>query len=604
MGNSNQAPKLSRRAFLSAVAFGTAGVMGVSQLSNNVERSFASEEEPFEPKTFDTMRDVEIIDTDLLLIGFGNAGIAAAWSALNEGQSITVVDKGPFNHGGPSGWSWGCYSFSDNPTEPTNPLNAVNTKAWGNALSYFNSMYPPDMINNLSYQINHGQSLVSRDENGNVVAPGTIYFEQYFRREMDVLHGNAHITVYDNTMLTDFFVNGDTCLGAMGLHLSTGKFRVFRAKTTIMAAGAPVWMYGWYNTKPFSLGGIDNTGELQSAAYRHGLGIGEAEISQYDFSNPVPRVAFGVALGFDASVASEVFDKNGDPVFPDGIDPTSSAYPLQHGVSKVLHNGLGGDLASVYTKVEFTDGDDMNWAKQEAIESHLKYLNNDPSVGLIECVAEQFDKGGDPIVDETFMTELKGLFDARGAGTGTQSLTGAFCSQMLKINGAYTGYSAAQYLKNEYTEPEEIDWQPALDELARLHAIRTASVDNGIRPHEIRENIQAQVYAFDGINREPEAITAAIQEFERIRSEDLPRMVLEDKDPNCNREWKDAIETLSMLDCAEMAARATLFREESGRFMYLRPDFPEIDPAWDNCMTECRLVDGEMVVSKIELAMA
>jgi succinate dehydrogenase / fumarate reductase flavoprotein subunit len=582
---------LSRRDFL-AGAFGVAGLAATAGALGGCTAAEKTANAAAPSQDIESGSDIEVIETEMLIIGTGNGALAAAWHAMKEGRQITLVDKGPYRHSGPSGWSWGCYSVMNNPAEVEDLSGAhVHMPAWKNTLDYFQSIYNPKQVDNCVYQINKGQTLVQREEDGQITPnPRTgIYCEQYFRREMDAISAKPAITIYDNTMITDVFINDGVCLGAMGLHLPSGKFRVFRAKATVMGVGAPVWYYGWHNTKPVSLGGADNTGELQAACYRHGLYMGENEWGFYDFSSLYPRVAFLCQVGVDAVRASTVEDAAGNPVF---TNPDDAANRFQITMAKAIHDGRGGPNNGLFVNIGDTHDGEFYWEQKNKFQK--QYFGFDFKTESIEVVAEQFEKGGTAVIDENMMTEIEGLFDLRGAGAfGCRR---AYNSTYLKLYGAYTGHSAGLYAaKAEY--PKNIDWQPALDEYTRLHELRTREVANGIRPHVIRENVQKTNYTCDGLIREKDKLEAAIAEYERIRAEDLPKMALVDRTVNWNREWKDAIETLNLLDAAEMTARSTLFREES-RLQYSRPDFPEKDDVNWKCMVVCRKVGDTMEVSK------
>jgi succinate dehydrogenase / fumarate reductase flavoprotein subunit len=552
--------------------------------------------------------DIEIFDTELLIIGCGQGAIAAAWDALSEGQSLMIVDKAPAHHGGPTAWSWGCYSIRDNPVGANDYLNA-DPILRKNIYEYFTGSYPEGAVNNVIYQINKGQILASRDKQGNVDSPdvsGTgagkyVYFEQYFKHEIDALAARYRAQMVDNTMITDLFIDGGTCHGAMGIHIPTGKFRVFRAKATIMGTGAPVWMFGWVNTKPASLGSSDNTGEVQHACYRHGIGLAEAEVPSYDFYNYYPRVAFGSVTGMDSIILQSAQDKDGKPAFGDGfLKPYNPKVYLQHTFAKLVEDGRVGPLGGIYTKCEIQGGE--AWMRKDIASAQKKFFNVDVSAEYVECIPELFDKGGQPITDANMMTEVEGLFDLHAAGSGIQagSTNTGFNSTQIKMNGAYAGHCATQFLKNKAKKPvsSEIDWQPVLDEYKRLHELRTRKVEGGIRPSFIREKIQHLTMGFFNVSRNGETIQAALEELDRIRKEELPLMYCADQYANWNREWRDAIETTAMLDLSYISAQASLLREESGRFMYRRADFPEVDPAWDGCYTLCRLAEGEYRVSK------
>ena len=595
-------PKLSRRDFLRSASLIAAGATAASMIGCAPKDGDGGESTPTPSPSPDPVRqadpEIEVIDTDLLLVGFGNAGIAATWQALKDGHKVTVVDKGPFRHAGPTGWAWGCYSFVYNAPMLDYAImpNMLNQKAWQNILNHWNATYNPAEIDNPTYQVNHGQTLVARLPNGSVDMLGMafgLYMEQYFRRELDELSRKSNVTVYDNTMLTDVLVNDGVCYGAMGIHLPTGRFRVFRANATIMATGAPVWMFGWKNTKPVSLGGSDNTGDLEAACYRRGLAIGENEAATFDLINPYPRAAFTSALGVDGTLAGELTDKDGNPVFPNGMDETKR-WPLNEGIAQCMIEGRD----PIYVDAA-TFNAESSYLVADCFRLHKEYLNRDIlAIGKVPIEAEMFEKGGTPVIDENLMTEIKGLFCARGAGVNECNGFNNPNSQNLRMAGCFAGHTASEWIDSHKQDVPELDWQPVLDEYARLHELRTRTVEGGIRPLEIREKIQQATYESAGLVREKSKMEAAIAEFERIRNEDVPRMCCADQTMNGNTEWRFAIETLNLLDCAEMTVRASLFREESTRWMYVRPDFPTIDDENWACLVVCRNVDGKMTVEK------
>ena len=593
---------LSRRGFLRAAAVSAAGFAALSGISGCAPRSDGGQTPGSQGDATDALSaadaHIEVFDTDLLIVGGGQGAIAAAWDALSEGRDVTLVEKAHMHHGGPTSWSWSCYSLLENQAG-YDVAKCTNQPLRKKIADYFRTEYANGDIDNSVYQINHGQLLSQRLPDG-TVTPGA-YFQQYFRYELDSLTQKHAFHVFDNTMITDVFVNDGICYGAMGLHIPTGTFRVFRANATIMGVGAPVWMFGWLNTKPRSLNGSDNTGELQHALYRHGIGLAESEVPSYDFYHPYPRVAFGSSTGADAVIAMTVTDKDGNLAFPDGYYDPTAYNPMvcfQVAWGRALEAGKGGPLGGLYMGCDL----DSNVAgeRRSAIMAQKKFLNNDLTAAPLECVTELFDKGGEPMTDENMMTEIAGLFNIHAAGTGIQAGTGdnGYNSTQIKMNGAYAGHCAVLYLKNSFKEQDDLDWQPALDEFNRLHAIRTHDVEGGIRPNVIRENMQQITYSFYDVWRDGERCETALAELDRIIAEDLPKMICADKSLNWNREWKDAIETTALLDLSYCSAQATLFREESGRFMYYRSDKPDVDPAWDNCYTLCKLVDGKREITK------
>ena len=536
----------------------------------------------------------ELINTDVLIIGAGLNAMSAASQALAEGLHVTLVDKAPYRHGGTSGLSWDAFTLGNNTPPESYAGRILNGKLMRNALAF--DPYPEKFI----YMINHGQTIADRNDDGSFtwyLIPGVLSQSLFFRRENDDFYNKRASTIYDQTMITDLIINNGRCLGAVGIHLPTGSFRVFRSPATILATGACTNIYGWFTVSACSIGTSDNTSDADMAAYRHGAGIGDSEYAQYDVLSCEPpglAVGFGSGVCGDSQEAHAIFDKNGDLVF-DLDDPRvfDRVYFNQRMGQVIVEEGRGTESGGVIINVG---------------ESHIRYSNErnidllkkfgiDVRKQSIEAVPEMYEHGGTPVVDENLMTEFAGLFHARGAGTAGE--TGGAQVLYNKFFGTYAGHCAAEYLK-EAGKIKEIDWTPVIAEYDRLQKIRTSNDASGLRPHVIRRHIQAAGYKALGVYRSTELMEEAIAEFERIRSEEIPKMIVSDSSPTFNKEWKEAIENYNMLDLAEMSTRASLLREET-RGMYLRAEFPEKDDKNWACMLVCRNKNGVMDFEKVTL---
>ncbi|MCI8402034.1 MAG: FAD-binding protein [Lachnospiraceae bacterium] len=542
----------------------------------------------------------EVYHTELLVIGTGNAGVWATQRAMEEGKTILMVDKGPFRHSGASAMSWDALMiWHDYAGMRTPDWQLINGETAQAAFDYLGGAE----FNPYVESINHGQTLPFRDANGEVAPispqlPKTTV-SAFFRREMDALLGTGRINVMDQTMITDLLVNGDRCLGAIGIYLPTGRMRVIRADATIMASSGCTQIHGWLNIGYRGINSTDNTGDVPMAAFRHGLKIGESEFAQYDFNSIIFKdVAhtFGCGIGADAGELEVLFDANHERIFAD---------------DEVVNGNLGmcqriGELVFKDKKGTANDGVYCTYTQESYETVRYPIMRNvrffqehgfDPIGNYFEVAAEMYEHGGAPIIDKNMMTELKGLFDVRGAGACGENGGPHMCHN--RLYGHYTGKCAVNYLNAApAVGEEEIDWTPVEEECRRLSEIRTRKVENGLRPHEIRRKIQAAGYRGFTIYRTTEMMEEAIAELERIRREDMPRQVLADDSTTFNVEWKSAIENINMLDSAEMSIRASLLREET-RGCYFRPEFPQKDDVNWNCMLACHLEGDEMVFEKI-----
>jgi succinate dehydrogenase / fumarate reductase flavoprotein subunit len=537
---------------------------------------------------------MEVINADLLVIGSGINGIAAAAQAISEGKHVTFIEKGPYCHGGVTGYSWDAFNSGMGMPKLEGqagylPDGNLMRKAWE-----FDP-HPQKFV----AMVNRGQSLPDRNEDGTLAwyAAPNMCQNLFFRREMDYLKIKSHMTVYDRTMITDIILSDGTCVGVMGIHLPTGNFRVFRAPATVLSTGGCTWIHGWFTVGACSHGSPDNTADVDVAAFRHGAGIGDSEYAQYDVESCDPpglACSFGSVVCADAQEAHAIFDKDGKLVFAsDDANVADRTYFCQVIGRVIGEEGRGTEHGGVLLTV----GDSQIRYSNERNVDLLKRFGVDVRAETIEAVPEMYEHGGTPVVDENMMSEFPGLFCGRGAGTtGTQ---GGMMVHYNLIYGTYAGHCAAQYATKNPTVGD-FDPMAVIAEYDRLCNIRTRKVDNAVAPYQIREAIQRATLKGLGVYRNADLMNEALAELERIRAEDMPKMAISDDSLIYNTQWKEAIETYNMLDIAEISIRASLAREET-RGMYLRGDFPEKDDANFACMLVCYNRNGVLEIVKKEL---
>ncbi|MFZ7121196.1 MAG: FAD-binding protein [Eubacteriaceae bacterium] len=590
---------ISRRTFIKGAA---ASVVGVASMGVLGGCSFNSSSDGSTAGAGDVI-NYEVINTDLLIIGAGFGAMSAAFQAVEKGQNVTIIDKGPFRHGGAAGFNWDAIATWQLPegfSTQSYLSNVVNQEAYKKS-----GLSDPNQ-NTALRLANTGQCLPDRNEDGSVHYyidfPTTKGVEGVFpRNTLDKLAEYPTVTVVDRTMVTDILINDGVCNGAMGVYLPTGDYRVYRAPATILATGGSCWIYGWNTVSANSINSADNTGDVDMAAYRHGVGIGDSEYAAYDFASTYPEglaCGWGTMLNPDANEYVTMCDRDGNRLITEetGIDVVRSSYDrpyFNQEVAKLLLSGKATDEGGILVDISGVE-------IRPAIKKNLKVFEEfgiDPYKELIPAREEMYEHGGTPVIDENMMSEVKGLFCVRGAGV--YGAGGGFNVGLANRFGSYAARSAMEYINNIETF-SEIDWTPAEKEFERLHEILNRDVNGGIRPYVVRQKIQNTCKTCLGIIRETDKLEAAAKELERIRLEDLPKMYVSDKSHTYNTDWKEAIEAYNLLDVAELSVKSTLMREET-RGQYLRPEFPEKDDANWNVMLVGRLKDDQLSFEKKEM---
>jgi len=186
-------------------------------------------------------------------------------------------------------------------------------------------------------------------------------------------------------------------------------------------------------------------------------------------------------------------------------------------------------------------------------------------------------------VNERAETSVKGLYSAGDmAAVPHNYMLGAF------TYGWFAGVNAAQYVvEHEFTP---LDAEQIEKERARVYA--PLFRDRGLSPAQVEYKLRRMVNDY----LQPPKVTAkmeiGLRRFEEI-AEDLQYMRAENP-----HELMRSAEVSVIRDCAEMAARASLFRTESRWGLYhYRADFPKRNDADWFCHTHLKKDENGQMTS-------
>jgi succinate dehydrogenase/fumarate reductase flavoprotein subunit len=551
---------------------------------------------------------VQTFETDVLIIGAGNAANSVAWSVAREGGlRVMMVDKGPYLRSGSTNPSFPYFNlFIDIDTE--SPLDEyqvswlgkpfgkylINKRLMRNALNmYADGGRDSDIRNRAVAMLNRGQYLPSRDETGAVIPyAGDMCLNQMFTHELEELIGKVDIQILDRTMVTEFLIQDGRCCGVVGLYLPTGEIRVIRAKTVVAATSGCIANYATQEWRPDTGIWTDSTFDLEMSMYRHGQGIAENEYAQFaiDAIEPAAIGNTSSSVYTGAQSPGSVVHANGERVFAEGDETAGDRNHFAQELGRVI-----SEEGHVYIDLSAA-ADQIFLSDLQTERNQMFGVDVSKHEGLLEAIPSIYEHGGSPLVDDNLKTAFEGLYWVRGAGIYGEC--GGTCVFQNHIFGNYAGYQAAQYAKT-CDELPSFDANLVDAERKRLDGIFTHQAEggDGLRPIQIRHEIENAFYPAFGTYRTTEALESGISELERIQREDMPRQQVSDTSKCGSREFREAIENENLLYNSLMSLRSTMMREES-RGSYMRPDFPDQDDENWACMIVCRDQDGEMVLEK------
>ncbi|MEH2549794.1 succinate dehydrogenase/fumarate reductase flavoprotein subunit [Bradyrhizobium sp. AZCC 2262] len=545
------------------------------------------------------------ITCDVLVIGGGTAGPMAAYKAKrnNPAARVVLLEKANVKRSGAiamgmDGLNNAVVPGYATPEQYTKEITIANDGICDQAPVYKYASRCFDIIQELDRfgikfqknengdfdvkKVHHLGSYVLPMPNGDTVKKA-LY--RQLRREK-VLISNRY-------MATRLLTGRDGQIaGAIAVNTRSAEFLVLRAKTVILCAGAAGrlglpqsgYLWGTYEN-------ATNSGDGYAMAYHAGAGLANLECYQI---NPLikdyngPACAY-VAGPFGAYTANSEGNRFIECDYWSGQMMQEFYNELQSGKGPVflklnhLHSDTVSKIEAVLHNVErpsrgrFHDNRGTNY-RERMIEMHIS------EIGF--CSGHS---ASGVYVDEFARTTVQGLYAAGDmASVPHNYMLGAF------TNGAVAGEHAAEFAEN--TDLPDYDPADVAREQARVLA--PTRREDGIPPNQLEYKTRRFVNDY----LQPPKVTAKMKigqaRFAEIREDVESAMVVRD-----SHELMRSLEVTSILDCADMAAFASLFRTESRWGLYHhRVEYPQKnDDEWF-CHSILRKQDGQMTAEKRPVA--
>ncbi|MDH4559500.1 fumarate reductase/succinate dehydrogenase flavoprotein subunit [Pseudomonas sp. BN411] len=391
----------------------------------------------------------------------------------------------------------------------------------------------------------------------------------------------ARVEISNRIVCTRLLLDGEgAASGVMGFDCRSGEFRVIRAKAVILACGAAGrlglpssgYLMGTYENPT-------NAGDGYAMAYHAGAELSNLECFQInplikDYNGPACAYVTGPLGGYTANSKGERFIE---------CDYWSGQMMWE------FHQELEGGNGPVFLKLDHLAEETI-----QTIEEIL-HSNERPSRGqfhanrgtdyrsqMVEMHISEigFCSGHSASgvwVNEKAETTVKGLYAAGDmAAVPHNYMLGAF------TYGWFAGINAADYVAGR--DFAEVDAEQVALERARVFA--PLEREHGLPPAQVEYKLRRMVNDY----LQPPKVTKKM-EIGLTRFAEIERDLAQMKASNPH-ELMRAMEVAVIRDCAEMAARASLFRAESRWGLYHhRVDFPERNDAEWFC--HCHLKKGE-----------
>lgn len=521
--------------------------------------------------------ETKYLEFDIVVIGGGTAGPMAAIKAKKENPALNVllIEKANVKRSGAI--SMGMDGLNNaiipgyaTPEQYTKEITIANDGIVNQTTIYAYAQHSFKTIQ----QLNEWGIKFEKDETGEFAVKKVHHMGAYVLPMPEghdvkkVLYRQlkrAQVKINNRIVTTKLLKNEQGAInGVLGFDCRTGEFYVIKTKAAILCCGAagrlglPAsgYLMGTYENPT-------NAGDGYAMAYHAGAELSNLECFQInplikDYNGPACAYVTGPLGGYIANSKGERFiecdywsgqmmwefyqelESGNGPVF---LKVDHLAEETIQTIEEILHSNERP------SRGRFHQGRGTNY-RHDMVEMHIS------EIGF--CSGHS---ASGVWVNEKAETSVKGLYSAGDmAAVPHNYMLGAF------TYGWFAGVNAAQYVidvKDSNLNQAEIE-----QEKARIYA--PLSRQEGLSPEQVEYKLRRFVNDYLQPPKTRQKMEIGLRRFEEIKQDILQIAV---HNPH---ELMRAAEVSVIRDCAEMAARASLFRTESRWGLYhYRADFPE-----------------------------
>lgn len=506
---------------------------------------------------------MEIIKTDVLVIGGGGAGMRAALAAKEMGAEVLLVSKTPIGKSTCTYLSAGAFTLATDGFSKETHLQLTLQAGKGinvRDLAEILVNETPERVRELELS-----GLVGEWQKGRfrclgkptaAGAPLANILAEAVRKQ--------GISSMPWVIVLELMTESGKVAGALGFDFRKGKTIAFLSKAIILANGGGGALYSRHDNP------VRATGDGYALTFHAGCSLRDMEFVQFipvglaEPKRPAHLIAppladMGRVINSSGEDILEKYQITERPVAVRSRDSFSLAIFKEEMEGREVFI----DLRSLSEKDWLQDS--LARAQRDMLMKHfsgsVKPLRISPM-----C---HFFMGG-VSVDQNGETGVAGLYAAgeiAGGLHGANRLGGNALDEIL-VFGYRAGKAAGAWVtEQDWLKGSQDLLNVRLDSFRKKLVVRTA----GLAPRLIRKKIGELLLKDGGILREESGLSFALEALKRIKQEDLPQARTESP-----KEILEKMEVENALLVGEMIVRSALVREES-RGAHFRRDFPKTD---------------------------
>jgi succinate dehydrogenase / fumarate reductase flavoprotein subunit len=584
--------------------------------------------------------DFPILEHDVLVIGAGGAGLRAAIEASVEGARVALVTKSLLGKAHTVMAEGGMAAALANVDDRDNwRVHFADTMRGGQYLNNWrmaeiHAKEAPDRVRELEAW----GAVFDRTDDGRILQrnfgghryPRLAHVGDRTGLEMirTLQDYGVHrgIDVYMEHTIIALLKDDGRVAGAVGYDRERGRFKVFRAKATVVATG------GLGRAYRVTSNSWEYTGDGYALAYDAGAALQDMEFVQFHPTGMVwPPSVQGILV--TEGVRGEggvLLNKDGRRFMFDDIpdnyknqtasdeeegwrytqgDKSARRPPelltrdhVARCIVREIKAGRGSPHDGVYLDIAWIKKKLPNAAEhiKRKLPSMYHQFKQLADIDITEQPMEigpttHYTMGGIRVDGESQMSTLPGLFAAGEAGAGLHGanrLGGNSLSDLL-VFGKRAGEYAAQFAKQHGA--------PRIDQAQVETAVKRALVPfdrgaSGENPYAIQADLQSMMQQLVGIVRRESEMQEALERLKGLRERAELAGTAGNREYNSG--WHTAIDLRNLMIVSEAVTRAGLERKES-RGAHFREDFPsKVDEFSTVNLVIERDADGAMRITR------
>ena len=553
---------------------------------------------------------IERLDTDILILGSGGAGLFAALHAqqsVPDGTRIALAVKGLIGKCGCTRMVQGGYNVSLGPGDSVERhfMDTIHGGKWlpDQDMAWRLCKTAPQRVRELENEIgcffdrnadgtlHHkafaGQTADRTVHKGDLTGIEIInrLMEQVLARPVERLQEHRAVGLIPSK-------DGSGIAGVLFIDMRSGVFRFVRAKCVMMGTGGGPSMYKYHTPSG------DKTMDGLAMALRARLPLRDMEMVQF---HPTGLLA-GEHTRMTGTVLEEGLRGAGGQLVnhagqrflfeydPKGERATRDV--VSRGMYAEMRKSSRPDQVGVFISMAHLGPENVA-RKFKGMVKRCADCGFDLAGGKVEVVPTAHYFMGGVAVDVDTRTAMEGLYVAgedAGGAHGSNRLGGNGVANSTVYGGVAGDVMGGEVAQMTLRDPDEA----VLDaEIARaMHPLSRKSAP----VHMLRKRLQDVMWDEVGVIREEAGLKRGLAGIAEVSSE-LMEAGVDDTNLAFNLTWHDWLNMRSLCDISEVIARAALARENS-RGAHYREDFPDSGAMEDSDFTVAKLNAGKVEVSR------